>query len=197
MIYLYIVLGILFALFMTLLFLPLRIYIEYQNKQIKLEIKFLKLKFDLKKYIDKPKKSKKLKAKHNKKGDTDTDKQLTVIQKINNSYKKIVYLKRVYTDSSKTINRGIITENIQVDVYFGFSDAAVTGMVTGLVWSLLYEFLGLISIITTVENHKFNVDSVYDRFIFELGFSVTFKTKIASILKILFSVLYNLNKYKE
>ena len=124
---------------------------------------------------------------------TIEEKQLTFIEKINSIYKKIVYLKKVYTASSKTISKGISTQNITADINFGFSDAAVTGMVTGLVWSLLYEFLGLISIITTVQN----VDAVYDRFVFEAQFSVTLKTRIASVLKILICVLYNLKKYKE
>jgi len=35
-------------------------------------------------------------------------------------------------------------------------------MVTGVVWSLMYEMLGLLSIVTTVKDHSFNVDAVYD-----------------------------------
>ena len=191
MIYLYIVLGIVLLL-TILLFIPVRVFLEYQSKQVRIELWVLKFKFNVKKLMDKPSKKQSSATQS-----TDDEKQLTFIQKINSTYKKIVYLKKVYTGSSKTINRGIKTENIKAEINFGFSDAAVTGMVTGLVWSLLYEFLGLLSIITTVQNHKFNVDAVYDRFVFEPRFSVTLKTTIASVMKILICVLYNLKKNKE
>jgi hypothetical protein len=190
MIYLYIVSGVVMLL-TALLFVPVRVYMEYGGKQLQLELWVLKFRFNIKNFMNKPKKQS---AKNQ---STIEEKQLTFIEKINSIYKKIVYLKKVYTASSKTISKGISTQNITADINFGFSDAAVTGMVTGLVWSLLYEFLGLISIITTVQNHKFNVDAVYDRFVFEAQFSVTLKTRIASVLKILICVLYNLKKYKE
>jgi len=192
MIYLYIVLGII-ALLMVIMLVPLRLHIEYHSRQLQLELWVLKLKFDLNKYLNKPKKVKKQKTP----AEGMQDKQLGTIQKINNLYKKIVYLKKVYTASSKTVNKGIVTEKISADINFGFSDAAVTGMVTGVVWSLMYEMLGLLSIVTTVKDHSFNVDAVYDRFVFEPKASITLKTSILNVFKILISVLYNLKKYKE
>ena len=199
MIYLYIVLGILIALILFLLFVPLRLHVEYRDKQLELELWILKFKFDLKKLSDKKeKKPKKQHKEQNKKEQSaDGDKQLGLIQKINNTYKKVVYYKNVYNATSKHISKRFITENIEADINFGFSDAAVTGIVTGVVWGLLYEILGLLTLLSTVRTHKFNVDAVYDRFVFEPSFSATFKIKIASIIAILISVLYNLKKYKE
>ena len=199
MIYLYIILGMLLALIVAILFVPIRINIEYQSKKLYIELEVLKCKFDYNKLTGNKKRLRKRIKKYIL-GEIETgdmDEQLTVIQKLNIIYKNIVSLKKVYTDSSKTINSGILTENIEADIYFGFSDAAVTGIVTGLVWSLLYEFLGLISILTTVQNHKFNVDAVYDKFVFEPRISANLKTKIFSLLKILISLSYNLEKYKE
>ena len=88
MIYLYIVIGVVMLL-TALLFVPVRVYVEYGGKQLQLELWVLKFRFNIKNFMNKPKKQS---AKNQ---STIEEKQLTFIEKINSIYKKIVYLKKV------------------------------------------------------------------------------------------------------
>ncbi len=192
MIYLYIVLAVVTALLLFLLFVPIRFNAAYQNKSYTLEVRVAGIKLDLKRFINKETKKKQ----QPKPEQSDTEEQ-KLIKKMTDIYNKVVYIKNVYSASSKAISKGFITQNIEVSICFGTSDAAVTGMLTGAIWALLYELLGLLTILSTVKEHKFNVDSVYDRFVFEPLAQVTFKIRLISAIRILITVLYNLKKYKK
>ena len=194
MIYLYIVLAVVAVLLLFLLFVPIRLYAAYQNKSYALKLHFAGITINLKRFINKGLPgNKKQKAKH----EPTQMQEKKLAQKITDIYNKVVYIKNVYNASSKAISKGFITQNIEVVISFGTSDAALTGMLTGAMWALLYELLGLLTILSTVKEHKFNVDSVYDRFVFDATAKVTFKIKLISAIRILITVLYNLKKYKK
>ena len=63
--------------------------------------------------------------------------------------------------------------------------------------SMLYDVLGLLTTVATVNSHKFDVDSVYDRCFFDIRAGAVLKFRIAGIAGIALCVLYNLKKYKE
>ena len=193
MIYLYIILGIILALLLFLLFVPIRLHLGYENKNYILQVNIAWITIDLKKFMNKGHKQKKQKPQPK----SADEQEKKFVEKINETYKKIVYIKNVYNAGIKTIIKRFITENIEAYISFGMSDAAVTGMVTGAVWALLYELLGLLTIVSTVRNHKFNVDSVYDRFLFEPRFSAAFRITLMGAIIILLRIMYNLKKYKE
>ncbi len=176
------------------LFVPVRVDVGYQSNDYSLKLKVLGRCFNLKKLLSGGN-AKKTKTHTQAEQPDEADKKL--IQKINDIYLKVSYFKNVYNASSKTINKSFITENIGADISFGTSDAALTGMLTGAVWALCYEALGLLSILSTVKSHKFNVDSVYDRCIFEARAEAVFKITVFGALKIAISVLYNVKKYKK
>ncbi len=193
MIYLYIVLAVVVLLLLFLLFVPIRLNAAYQNKDYTLEVCVAGIKINLKKFINKGRgtKNKEEKSEQQEHGEQK------LLHKINDIYNKVVYIKNVYNASSKTISKRFITQNIEASICFGTSDAAVTGMLTGAIWALMYELLGLLTILSAVDNHSFNVDSVYDRFALEITAKVTFKIKLVSVIRILITVLYNLKKYKK
>ncbi len=192
MIYLYIVLAVILALLLFLLFVPIHFDAAYQNKSYTLKLRFAGITFDLKRFINKQ-----TKKKQQPKPEPIEKQEQKLVQKITDIYNKLVYIKNVYSASSKAISKGFITQNIEVSICFGTSDAALTGMLTGAIWALLYELLGLLTILSTVKEHKFNVDSVYDRYAFDVTAKATFKIRLISAIRILITVLYNLKRYKR
>lgn len=175
------------------LFVPVRAFVSYSYKtDYTLNVKVLGLTADIKKLINQKSKTSKHKIKKDELPKSNLSEDEKLLDKISKIYSKVVYFKNVYNASSKTINKHFVTENIEADVAFGTSDAAFTGMLTGAVWALLYEMLGVVSILSTVKTHKFNVDSVYDRCVFDVSAKATFKITVYGALRIAISVIYNL-----
>lgn len=197
MIYLYIVLAVLAALLVFVLLAPIEVHIAYKDKKVIFELTVGGIKLNLNKFINKGTQGKKVKKKRKPKQEHADDREKKLLDKINDTYDKVVYIKNVYNASTKSISKRFIIKNLEADICFGTSDAAVTGILTGAVWALLYEFLGLLTIISTVKKHRFNVDSVYDKFVFDANVDVTFNIRTISGFVILIKVLYNLKKYNK
>ena len=190
MIYLYVALGIVTALTVAAVFLPLGVDVAFSGNKLKLQIVLWKIKFNISKRT-KPKKQKRTNKKN-----ADT-REMKAYEKIKSIYQKAQYIKNVYTASSPRIAKNIFAENVSCDITFGTSDAALTGMLTGIVWAVGYEILGIMTLLCTVKEHHFDVDSVYDRYVFEINARINMRTNIAGLLCIAVSVLYNLMKYKR
>ena len=89
-----------------------------------------------------------------------------------------------------------ISADLTLSLSFGLYDAALTGIATGAVWTLLYELLGLISTIALIEKHSFNVDPVFDKAVFKAEGICIFSFRPVNIIGILIHILRKYNKVK-
>ena len=121
-----------------------------------------KLGFDLKDLAYKNK------SKETVKKEKDNEK---ILDKIKNYIKTLKILKKVYSKNRFFIRKRLVMENANVYIKFGFGDAAVTGIATGAVWSLLYQMLAFLGCIGTVKDHEFDIVPVYN----EAGFCMNVK----------------------
>ncbi len=195
MMYLYIVLGILFLALGVLVTVPIKVIADYADGSYRMKIKVFGISTDMEKlgkYFNKKKKPAK-----DAQPKTEQEQDAALMDKINNAYKLVRRIANVYNDSRHFVSKRLYVDNIYVNISFGTWDAALTGMATGAVWALLYELMGLLTTVATVNNHKFDVDSIYDRCFFDIKAGAVLKFRIAGIAGIALCILHNLKKYKE
>lgn len=137
----------------------------------------------------------KKKKKHQEDKKTDADKKeetqnkKSVFEKLYDIYTEFNKVKYTYYYSQDFIRKRIVFKKLNVDVSFGMSDAAKTGIATGAIWGLLYNMLALLTKIVTVKNHNFNVEPDYnsEKFLFSANGIINFR--LVNIISILIFVL--------
>lgn len=196
MMYLYIILGILLLTLGVLFTVPIKITADYADGTYRLKIKILGISADMEK-LGKSFSKKKKKSTEEAQPVTADEQDAALMDKINNVYKLVCRIRNVYNDSRHFVSKRFYADNIYVNISFGTWDAALTGIATGAMWAMLYEILGFITTVATVNNHKFDVDSVYDRCFFDIKAGAVFKFRIVSVVGIALLILHNLKKYKE
>ena len=196
MMYLYIILGVLLIALGVVVTVPIRVIADYADGSCRLKIKIFGITVDAERlgrhFTKKRKKNTKAPSPQ-----TEEEQDATLIDKINNACRLVRRIKNVYNDSRHFVSKRFYVDDIYANISFGTWDAALTGIATGAVWAMLYDVLGLLTTVATVNSHKFDVDSVYDRCFFDIRAGAVLKFRIAGIAGIALCVLYNLKKYKE
>ncbi len=113
----------------------------------------------------------------------------SVFEKLYDIYTEFNKVKYTYYYSQDFIRKRIVFKKLNVDVSFGMSDAAKTGIATGAIWGLLYNMLALLTKVVTVKNHNFNVEPDYnsEKFLFSVNGIINFR--LVNIISILIFVL--------
>ncbi len=193
MIYVYIVLIAILLLFLCLIVTPLRLEITMKNTKSDIELTALWGLIKLSPDIFKKKTSQnKEKSSVKEKGEQTQD---AILKRLNDG---IYLLKRIYKTFSSSrhfCQKRLIAEKVTADISFSLYDAAITGIGTGLVWSLLYQLLGTLSVVAVIDEHKFNVEPVYEeKLFFNQEINCILKFRIVNIIGILLMVLYQFKK---
>ncbi len=192
MIYVYAILAIVFSVILLFLFLPGKIQIGYgksNTADIKLFFFGGMLKIPLMSKKQKPKKQQNNADTTRSKNPEKQDKGF--IEGINNTLRIVRIIKKTYSNSRKFVSKRL-TATLDINISFGLYDAALTGIATGAVWTLLYELLGLISTVAIIENHKFNVDPVFDKALLRAEGMCILRFRPVNIIGILIHILKTL-----
>lgn len=131
------------------------------------------------------------------KSKTDVEKEKNdekILDKIKNYIKTFKILKEVYSKNKFFIRDRLVLEDTKAYVKFGFGDAAVTGIATGAVWSLLYQILAFLSSIGTVRDHDFDVVPVYNERGFCLNVNGIISFRMINIIRVVLKLVRTYRK---
>ena len=131
------------------------------------------------------------------KSKTDVEKEKNdekILDKIKNYMKTFKILKEVYSKNKFFIRDRLVLEDTKAYVKFGFGDAAVTGIATGAVWSLLYQVLAFVSSIGTVKDHDFDVVPVYNERGFCLNVNGIISFRMINIIRVVLKLVRTYRK---
>lgn len=117
-----------------------------------------------------------------------------ILDKIKNYMKTFKILKEVYSKNKFFIRDRLVLEDTKAYVKFGFGDAAVTGIATGAVWSLLYQILAFLSSIGTVRDHDFDVVPVYNERGFCLNVNGIISFRMINIIRVVLKLVRTYRK---
>lgn len=181
---LYTILGILALLVIILLavlFVKVRMVFSFTKKHGESAENSIKITFfgskkgvDLKNLSWKSKENKEVKSKDDEK----------FLDKIKGYIKTFKIMKEVYSKNKYFIKERLVLENTDVSVKFGLGDAAVTGIATGAVWTLLYSILAFLGCIGTVRDHNFEVAPVYNETGFEMDVNGIISFRLINIIRV-------------
>lgn len=134
---------------------------------------FLKLRKSVKRSKDGKKPSKHV---FRKKSDVKDDESF--FQKVKNAYNTFCAFKKAYKSNSGKIRKAIFAKKINLHINFGTGDAMTTGIITGTLWSGVYNVLSFVSKLITIAEPNIDVIPNYN----EEGYSIKCECIITSRL---------------
>ncbi len=102
------------------------------------------------------------KGKDGKKKEKREKPDIPLYEKVRSASRTLAALSRAYGTTREYLRKRLVFKKTEVYLKFGTGDAATTGIVTGALWSLLYQGLGFLSCVGTVDAHDFDVVPVYN-----------------------------------
>ena len=127
--------------------------------------------------------------------------KLGFLERLQNRYHLMRRFQYTFLKSRTAIRRRLVVETLNLDAEFGFSDAAQTGIATGILWGVLYNIYAQVDRCVMVQEHIFRITPVFNRQGYRVVFSGTLKVRLADLIGISIIVLYNYltvsQKYKK
>lgn len=151
--------------------------------------------FDNKKSKKTKKKDKNNKPKNKKDETKYSDKNF--FEKAKNAYKLFNEIKCTYSLSKKKIKKKIVADKIILNLNFGLSDAAKTGIATGTLWACVYNILGFISKIITIGTPEINITPIFEKKYIEFESECIFTARGVNLISIIASLGINYIKVRK
>lgn len=171
------ILLILILLILTFLFLNVVASTEYKDGKFKITVTFLKIKL----FSNVSPKKKKVDNKKKESKEKTNDDKLT----LENLGEYFSIVKLVFSDIKKVLRyfkRKIKCNKFQVDITFGLSDAAETGIATGMFWALIGTVYPVIDSSIDIKNPEISVNPKFNTDMFDIEYKGIYKLKIIHII---------------
>lgn len=118
------------------------------------KIKFFGGLFSIKKSIRTHKKNPKEQTKEDDEG---------FLKRIKSSYKTFCAFKYAYKNNSSKLKKSIYAKKINLHIDFGFGDAMTTGILTGALWTGIYNVISFIASVITIAEPNINIVPNYNQ----------------------------------
>lgn len=129
-----------------------------------------------------------------KEGETE---KTSFIQKLKDIKKNFDIIKDTLSNSKKSIKKTINIKKLDLNIDFGMSDAAITGITTGILWASVYSVFAVITKIVTVHKHNFKIDPIFNKSVFTIKCDGIIYARLVNIINAGFMLLKNYNKAKN
>lgn len=197
----WIILGVLAALILVLLFVPVRLDINYikdgMTNEVTVSVRYMWLKLQL--YPNK--KWKKSGKKEDNSKEENPDKKLSFEEHKNKIDGYLRVFKEIKADAVKLLRylteRAMVFELIDVNIDFGFENAMHTGIFTGVLNGFVYSVLGVIHNCSTLKKMEVMIQPEFDKVCFTSKLRCILRLKNVHIIIIVFNVLKILRKIRK
>ena len=197
----WIILGVLAALILVLLFVPVRLDINYikdrMTNEVTVSVRYMWLKLQL--YPNK--KWKKSGKKEDNSKEENPDKKLSFEEHKNKIDGYLRVFKEIKADAVKLLRylteHAMVFELIDVNIDFGFENAMHTGIFTGVLNGFVYSVLGVIHNCSTLKKMEVMIQPEFDKVCFTSKLRCILRQKNVHIIIIVFNVLKILRKIRK
>lgn len=186
------ILILLLLLIIVFIFSNVVAYTGFEEKKFSISVYLWKIKL----FSNKDKKNNKKEAPKEKENRGEPQKKLT-LEALGGYFE--VY-KRISEDLKKMLRffkRKIKAREFKLDITFGLSDAAETGIATGMVWAFIGSVYPVIDTIFEIRDPHISVNPKFNCEYFNLEYKGIYKLKIIHIIYIAFCALKLILKYKK
>lgn len=180
--------GIILVFLIFLLFIPLGVGAKYENGAfVIVKIAFFSFDIPINKLIGE-KKQKKNKA---------TEKQKKPEDEIEKSIVGLDFVLSLLGDFRRFVRKGFSLSDFKLNLTFGTADAASTAVTTGLLYTLVYNLLGLVDKLMKVDNPEVNIKPIFNEATFAITATGIIQTTLAHIIPTAIIFAYKFFKYKS
>ncbi|MBE7037443.1 MAG: DUF2953 domain-containing protein [Ruminococcaceae bacterium] len=128
----------------------------------------------------------------------DEEKEKTsFIEKAKDVKKNFDIIKDTFSNSKQSIKKTINIKKLDLNIDFGLSDAALTGISTGVLWASVYSVFSVLTKIVTVHKHNFKIDPIFNKTVFTVKCDGIIYARLVNIISAGFMLLKNYNKAKN
>ncbi len=145
----------------------------------------------------KDKKQKKPDEKEDNSKQNRPDENKSFIDKVKEIKNNFDVIKNTISDTEKHIKKTINIKEINLKINFGLSDAAITGISTGILWAAVYSVFGFLTRKFTVDKHDFKIDPIFNKTIFTIYSDGIIYARLVNIIGTLIATLKTYNKLKN
>lgn len=125
------------------------------------------------------------------------DEDRTFLQKAKEIKNSFDIIRNTISDSEKNIKKTVNIKEINLKINFGLSDAAITGISTGILWAALYSVFAFLTRKFTVNKHDFKIDPIFNKTIFTIAGDGIIYARLVNIIGTLTATLKTYNKLKN
>lgn len=119
------------------------------------------------------------------------------IKKAKDVKKNFDIIKDTFSNSKQSIKKTINIKKLDLNIDFGLSDAALTGISTGVLWASVYSVFSVLTKIVTVHKHNFKIDPIFNKTVFTVKCDGIIYARLVNIISAGFMLLKNYNKAKN
>ncbi|MBQ7974553.1 MAG: DUF2953 domain-containing protein [Clostridia bacterium] len=180
--------GIILAFLIFLLFMPLGVGAKYENGTfVIVKIAFFSFDIPVNKLIGGKKQKKKKITEKSKKPEEEIEKSIVGLD----------FILSLLGDFRRFVRKGISLSDFKFNLTFGTADAASTAVTTGLLYTLVYNLLGLIDKLMKVEQPEVNITPIFNEATFAITAVGIIRTTLAHIIATAIVFAYKFLKYKS
>ena len=169
-----------------ILFLPLRAEISFNDGKLLANLKLLFFKIKLKNNKDKKKK-----AATKKKSE-----EAVFSDKLIRLQEKLLHFSDIYKKTSRLTRKYLNVKKLTVHITAGTGDAATTAVSVGVLWGIVYNFIGALGLFLYIDNPDVSITPDYNESKFKSNLQCIISTRIVYIIIIMISILIN-NKVRR
>lgn len=105
--------------------------------------------------------------------------------------------KAVYSKNSHKIRKSVLIEKLKLWLEFGVGDAAKTGMLTGCIWSAIYDVIAFVASIVRVTEPEISISPDFEQSTFSAGGECIISARVANLMIVVVSIGITYLKYKK
>ncbi len=183
-----IIMAIILIFLCFIMFMPLGIGAKYENGAfIVAKLAFFSFEIPFNKVIRKKEKG----------STSDMHRKNAPEKEIEKGINKLDFILTLFGDFRRFVRKGISLGEFDLRMVFGTSEAASTAVSVGLLYTLIYNFLGLADKIVEVKNPVVKIQPVFNEATFSIYAKGIIKTTLAHIIATATVFAYKYFKYKS
>ena len=143
------------------------------------KIKFFGGLFSIKKSVKPHEKKPKEKVKEQTKED-----DVGFLKRIKDNYKTFCAFKYAYKNNSLKLKKSIYAKKINLHIDFGFGDAMTTGILTGALWTGIYNVISFIASVITIAEPNINIVPNYNQNKYSVKLECIITSRLANLIAV-------------
>lgn len=122
---------------------------------------------------------------------------ISFFEKVKKAYKTFCAFKYAYKNNSSKLKKAVYAKKINLHIDFGFGDAMTTGILTGVLWTGIYNVISFIASIITIAEPNINVTPNYNQDKCSVRLECIITSRLVNLISVAASVGISYLKFKR